>query len=171
MSSSRFLRLRCPFHCWLTFDQIWGARSAYTSRHVEHSLSPRSLLCKCAQASDQSLQVFAAVSQALRAGAGVVTSIGRLDCATLVLDGYLPVHPGLAGATASAATLTVELRAGRAAAACAGGAFAGGSASTDVAIRCGAERPEFFGSARVGSFTIPADYPINLERMLTLLVI
>lgn len=83
---------------------------------------------------------LAAVKQAVRAGAGVITSIGRLDCATLVLDGYLPVHPGRAGATASVATLTVELRGGRAAAACAGGAFAGGSASTDVAIRCGAER-------------------------------
>ena len=72
----------------------------------------------------------------------MVTSIGRLDCSTLVLDGYLPVHPGHAGATASVATLTVELRGGRAAAACAGGAFAGGSASTDVAIRCAAERPK-----------------------------
>ncbi|KAK9827271.1 hypothetical protein WJX81_006704 [Elliptochloris bilobata] len=67
--------------------------------------------------------------------AGVVTSIGRLDCATLMLDGYLPVHPGRAGLTASAATITVELREGRAAAACAGGSFAGGDASTVVTIR------------------------------------
>ena len=82
-------------------------------------------------------EVLAGSVAALHAGVGVVTSIGRLDCATLVLDGYLPVHPGRAGVTASKATLTVELREGRAAAACAGGAFAGGSASTNVAIRCG----------------------------------
>ncbi len=65
-----------------------------------------------------------------------MTRIGRLDCATLVLDGYLPVHPGLQGITPSAVTLVLELRAGRAAAACAGGAFAGANTSTVVSMRC-----------------------------------
>lgn len=96
-----------------------------------------SVLRSCVQSS--ALAGLAAVNQALHAGVGVMTSIGRLDCATLVLDGYLPVHPGRAGAMASVATLVVQLREGRAAAACAGGAFAGGSASTDVVIRCGAD--------------------------------
>ena len=65
-----------------------------------------------------------------------MTRIGRLDCATLVLDGYMPVHLGLLGVTPSAVTLVLELRAGRAAAACAGGAFAGAITSTVVSMRC-----------------------------------
>lgn len=65
-----------------------------------------------------------------------MTRIGRLDCATLVLDGYLPVHPGPLGVTPSAVALVLELRAGRAAAACAGGAFAGAITSTVVSMRC-----------------------------------
>ncbi len=65
-----------------------------------------------------------------------MTRIGRLDCTTLVLDGWAPVRAPRAGATPGRVRLGLRLRSGAAAAACGGGAFAGANASAPVAVRC-----------------------------------